>query len=264
MRSSASSAEAVVGRVERRIADRIAAERVEARGHVAVRAVGVNQRSGRPDLLRRGEAVSGGIGVEAVLAQGGRAVAAPSAASGRHGDVEEDSAGARAPIVAETPVAFRSLVPAYTQLRGTPPHPSRGRRASGRLQPMGRRVLVTGVGVVSSIGTGVGAFWDALADGVSGASVLELEGEPPTPVCRVEDFDARGALRPPRRPPHGPLRAARDRGRAGSRSRTRAASSACRTSASAPASARRTAASARSTRPTARTSSAAPTASARS
>ena len=55
---------------------------------------------------------------------------------------------------------------------------------------MGRRVLVTGVGVVSSIGTGVGAFWDALADGVSGASVLELEGEPPTPVCRVGDFDA--------------------------------------------------------------------------
>ena len=47
---------------------------------------------------------------------------------------------------------------------------------------MGRRVLVTGVGVVSSIGTGVCAFWDGLADGVSGASVLELDGEPPTPV----------------------------------------------------------------------------------
>ena len=42
---------------------------------------------------------------------------------------------------------------------------------------------------MSSIGTGVDAFWDALAKGVSGASVLELEGEPPTPVCRVEDFD---------------------------------------------------------------------------
>jgi len=55
---------------------------------------------------------------------------------------------------------------------------------------MGRRVVVTGVGVVSSIGVGVEAFWDALANGVSGASVLELEGEPPTPVCRVEDFDA--------------------------------------------------------------------------
>ncbi len=54
---------------------------------------------------------------------------------------------------------------------------------------MGRRAVVTGVGVVSSIGTGVEAFWDALADGVSGASVLELEGEPPTPVCRVEEFD---------------------------------------------------------------------------
>jgi 3-oxoacyl-[acyl-carrier-protein] synthase II len=54
---------------------------------------------------------------------------------------------------------------------------------------MSRRVVVTGVGVVSAIGVGVEAFWDALANGVSGASVLELEGEPPTPVCRVEDFD---------------------------------------------------------------------------
>ena len=50
-------------------------------------------------------------------------------------------------------------------------------------------MVVTGVGVVSSIGTGVEAFWDALADGVSGAIVLELDGEPPTPVCRVKDFD---------------------------------------------------------------------------
>ncbi len=54
---------------------------------------------------------------------------------------------------------------------------------------MSRRVVVTGVGVVSSIGVGVDGFWNALADGVSGASVLELEGEPPTAVCRVEDFD---------------------------------------------------------------------------
>jgi 3-oxoacyl-[acyl-carrier-protein] synthase II len=54
---------------------------------------------------------------------------------------------------------------------------------------MGRRVVVTGVGVVSSIGVGVDAFWAALAGGVSGASVLELAGEPPTPVCRVKDFD---------------------------------------------------------------------------
>ncbi|MEA2195698.1 MAG: 3-oxoacyl-[acyl-carrier-protein] synthase [Solirubrobacteraceae bacterium] len=54
---------------------------------------------------------------------------------------------------------------------------------------MGRTAVVTGVGVVSSIGTGVDGFWDALAGGVSGASVLELEGEPPTPVCRIEEFD---------------------------------------------------------------------------
>ena len=80
-------AQAVVGGIERRIADRIASERVEARGHVAVRAVGVDERSGRPDLLWRGQAISGVIGVEAVLAQRGRAVAAPSAASGRHGGI---------------------------------------------------------------------------------------------------------------------------------------------------------------------------------
>jgi 3-oxoacyl-[acyl-carrier-protein] synthase II len=54
---------------------------------------------------------------------------------------------------------------------------------------MDRRAVVTGVGVVSSIGTGVEAFWDALASGVSGATVLALDGEPPTPVCRVEEFD---------------------------------------------------------------------------
>ena len=80
-------AEAVVGGIERRIADRIASERVEARGHVAVRAVGVDERSGRPDLLWRGQAIPGVIGVEAVLTQRGRAVAAPSAASGRHGGI---------------------------------------------------------------------------------------------------------------------------------------------------------------------------------
>ena len=99
-------AEAVVGGIERRIADRVAAQRVQARGHVAVCAIGVNERSGRPDLLWRGQAVSGVIGVEAGLTQSGRAVAAPSAASGRHGgDSKEDSAGAMAPIADETPVA---------------------------------------------------------------------------------------------------------------------------------------------------------------
>ena len=126
---------------------------------------------------------------------------------------------------------------------------------------MGRRVLVTGVGVVSSIGTGVSAFWDGLADGVSGASVLELEGEPPTPVCRIPDFDGEALF-----------------GRRDARRMDRCAQLATaaaqlaledaggdlglRTSASAPASARRTAASARSTRRTAPTSSGARTASA--
>ncbi len=91
--------EAVVGGVEGGIADRIASEGIQARGHVAVRSVGVNKRSGRPDLFRRSEAVTSGIGVEAVLAQRGRAVAAPSAASGRHGESEEDSGGVMTPIV---------------------------------------------------------------------------------------------------------------------------------------------------------------------
>jgi hypothetical protein len=73
---------------------------------MAVCAIGVNEGSGRPDLLWRSQAVSGVIGVEASLTQSGRAVAAPSAASGRHGgDSKENSAGAMAPIADETPVA---------------------------------------------------------------------------------------------------------------------------------------------------------------
>jgi 3-oxoacyl-[acyl-carrier-protein] synthase II len=39
-----------------------------------------------------------------------------------------------------------------------------------------RRVVITGAGVVSSIGSGRAAFWDALIAGRSGASRIELEG----------------------------------------------------------------------------------------
>jgi len=39
-----------------------------------------------------------------------------------------------------------------------------------------RRVVITGAGVVSPIGAGVGAFWDALVAGRSGAAMVPIEG----------------------------------------------------------------------------------------
>ena len=41
---------------------------------------------------------------------------------------------------------------------------------------MRRRVVVTGAGVVSSLGAGVESFWDALAEGRSGASRVNVDG----------------------------------------------------------------------------------------
>ena len=41
---------------------------------------------------------------------------------------------------------------------------------------MRRRVVVTGAGVVSSLGAGVESFWDALAGGRSGASRVDVDG----------------------------------------------------------------------------------------
>ena len=41
---------------------------------------------------------------------------------------------------------------------------------------MRTRVVVTGLGVVSSIGIGADAFWSALLDGVSGARLVDVEG----------------------------------------------------------------------------------------
>lgn len=39
-----------------------------------------------------------------------------------------------------------------------------------------RRVVITGAGIVSPIGAGVAAFWDALSDGRTGAGRVDLEG----------------------------------------------------------------------------------------
>jgi 3-oxoacyl-[acyl-carrier-protein] synthase II len=50
-------------------------------------------------------------------------------------------------------------------------------------------VAITGAGVVSSIGTGLEEFWDALAAGRSGAAVVELDGAGDAVACPVEGFD---------------------------------------------------------------------------
>ena len=55
---------------------------------------------------------------------------------------------------------------------------------------MARRVVITGAGVVTSIGTGAEAFWDALADGRSGAARVEVQGVPPAVAFPVPDLDA--------------------------------------------------------------------------
>ncbi len=54
---------------------------------------------------------------------------------------------------------------------------------------MRRRVVITGVGIVSTFGNDVEAVWDAVLAGRSGASEASLEGLPPLPVCAVPDFD---------------------------------------------------------------------------
>ncbi len=124
-----------------------------------------------------------------------------------------------------------------------------------------RRVVITGAGVVSPIGAGVGAFWDALAAGRSGAAMVDHRGRratsAPSPSSRARTpASASASATPaawtaaagwPRWPPHG-------------RWRTRA-TWASTPSASASRSAASTAAPTRCWRPTARCSSAAPTAS---
>ena len=43
---------------------------------------------------------------------------------------------------------------------------------------------------MASIGTGVQAFWDALARGASGATTVEVEGVPPAVAFAVPELDA--------------------------------------------------------------------------
>jgi len=53
---------------------------------------------------------------------------------------------------------------------------------------MPRRVVVTGLGLVSAFGNEVDGFWDALLAGRSAATETLLEGLPPVPTCRVPEF----------------------------------------------------------------------------
>jgi 3-oxoacyl-[acyl-carrier-protein] synthase II len=61
------------------------------------------------------------------------------------------------------------------------------------------RVAVTGMGVVSSVGTGVPAFWSALTAGVSGAGPITLfdpAGFGTTFACEVKNFDSSPVVDP--------------------------------------------------------------------
>ncbi len=67
---------------------------------------------------------------------------------------------------------------------------------------MHRRVVITGAGVVSPIGAGVGAFWDALSEGRTGAARVEIDmvGEICAfPVVEGEDSRERFGQRDARR-----------------------------------------------------------------
>jgi 3-oxoacyl-[acyl-carrier-protein] synthase II len=64
---------------------------------------------------------------------------------------------------------------------------------------MKRRVVVTGMGVVSPVGNGVPAFWSALTAGVSGAGPITLfnpEGYATTFACEVKNFDSSAVVDP--------------------------------------------------------------------
>ncbi|MSO46709.1 MAG: beta-ketoacyl-[acyl-carrier-protein] synthase family protein [Thermoleophilia bacterium] len=54
---------------------------------------------------------------------------------------------------------------------------------------MQRRVAITGVGIVSTFGNVVDAFWDAVLAGQTGGSDVALEGLPVLPGVRVAEFD---------------------------------------------------------------------------
>jgi 3-oxoacyl-[acyl-carrier-protein] synthase II len=64
---------------------------------------------------------------------------------------------------------------------------------------MKRRVVITGMGVVSPVGSGVSAFWDALCAGVSGAGPItqfDPDGFATTFACEVKDFEPSSIIDP--------------------------------------------------------------------
>ncbi len=64
---------------------------------------------------------------------------------------------------------------------------------------MGRRVVVTGIGPVTPVGTGVAAFWEGLTSGRNGVRRItrfETEGLPVTLAGEVPDFDPAAWLDP--------------------------------------------------------------------
>ncbi len=54
-----------------------------------------------------------------------------------------------------------------------------------------RRIVVTGLGVISPLGNSIDEFWQALIDGRSGVSLNETPGEPPFCVGAAREFQGR-------------------------------------------------------------------------
>ncbi len=57
-----------------------------------------------------------------------------------------------------------------------------------------RRVVITGLGIVSGFGNEVEGFWDAILAGRSAARAVELPGLPPVPAVTVPPYDAEAVL----------------------------------------------------------------------
>ncbi len=60
----------------------------------------------------------------------------------------------------------------------------------GETSSVNRRVVITGVGVITSIATGRDAFWDGLAAGWSGAQLVEIPGVGAITACPAPESDA--------------------------------------------------------------------------
>ena len=66
--------------------------------------------------------------------------------------------------------------------------------------PYRKRIVVTGVGVVSPVGIGIGSFWDKIIAGECGInqiSAFDTEGYSCTIAGEVKNFDATGAFPSP-------------------------------------------------------------------